>query len=185
MCDLSTGRSNTVNALCLYKIGCDSASTSIIFWTRPNKSSESDDICLLQASGSPKSLHENLKKNANKGDASETTLEEVIEDKSFDDMDAHVVKNSMHRDVNAVLNTLNPREHGIIRMRYGLDDGQPKTLEEIGVAFHVCSFLSLNANSAQNYSIFALCLVFHHLVSCHLAQYMLRFISISVSFSFQ
>jgi RNA polymerase primary sigma factor len=34
--------------------------------------------------------------------------------------------------VQAVLATLTPRENKILAMRFGLDDGQPKTLEEIG-----------------------------------------------------
>ena len=36
-----------------------------------------------------------------------------------------------------VLSTLGARERGVLRMRYGLDDGRPKTLEEIGVAYAV------------------------------------------------
>ena len=31
-----------------------------------------------------------------------------------------------------VLETLSPREAGVIEMRYGLEDGQPKTLDDIG-----------------------------------------------------
>ena len=40
-------------------------------------------------------------------------------------------------DLNSVLLTLNERECGIIKMRYGLDDGEEKTLEEVGRAFDV------------------------------------------------
>jgi RNA polymerase primary sigma factor len=40
-------------------------------------------------------------------------------------------------DVEGALHTLAPRERGVLRMRYGLDDGRPKTLEEIGAAFAV------------------------------------------------
>jgi|TARA_B110000977_G_scaffold155488_1_gene197777 RNA polymerase primary sigma factor len=36
-----------------------------------------------------------------------------------------------------VLNTLNPRERDVLRLRYGLDDGRVKTLEEIGNVFSV------------------------------------------------
>lgn len=35
------------------------------------------------------------------------------------------------------LSSLTPREEMVIRMRYGLDDGKPKTLEEVGNAFGV------------------------------------------------
>ena len=37
----------------------------------------------------------------------------------------------------SILDTLTPREEMVIRMRYGLDDGHPRTLEEVGKAFGV------------------------------------------------
>jgi RNA polymerase primary sigma factor len=36
-----------------------------------------------------------------------------------------------------VLRTLNPREERIIRMRFGLEDGSERTLEEVGQEFQV------------------------------------------------
>ena len=36
-----------------------------------------------------------------------------------------------------VLNTLTPREEKVIRLRYGLDDSHPRTLEEVGREFNV------------------------------------------------
>lgn len=36
-----------------------------------------------------------------------------------------------------LLEKLSPREQLVLRMRFGLDDGIPKTLEEIGQRFHV------------------------------------------------
>jgi RNA polymerase primary sigma factor len=36
-----------------------------------------------------------------------------------------------------VLNTLTPREEGIIKMRFGLEDGTEHTLEEVGQKFGV------------------------------------------------
>jgi RNA polymerase sigma factor (sigma-70 family) len=40
-------------------------------------------------------------------------------------------------DVSRLICTLNSREQAVVRMRYGLDDGRPKTLEEIGLRFKV------------------------------------------------
>ena len=40
-------------------------------------------------------------------------------------------------DINNVLKTLTPREEKVIRLRYGLDDGCERTLEEVGKEFHV------------------------------------------------
>jgi RNA polymerase primary sigma factor len=36
-----------------------------------------------------------------------------------------------------VLNTLTPREEKVLRLRYGVDDGRPRTLEEVGKEFNV------------------------------------------------
>lgn len=48
------------------------------------------------------------------------------------------VENSLLRDdLEHVVNSLTPRERDIVRMRYGLDDGRAKTLEEIGRVFAV------------------------------------------------
>jgi RNA polymerase sigma factor (sigma-70 family) len=40
-------------------------------------------------------------------------------------------------DISRLICTLNSREQAVIRMRFGLDDGTPKTLEEIGRRFSV------------------------------------------------
>jgi RNA polymerase sigma factor (sigma-70 family) len=40
-------------------------------------------------------------------------------------------------DISRLICTLNSREQAVIRMRFGLDDGRPKTLEEIGNRFAV------------------------------------------------
>lgn len=47
------------------------------------------------------------------------------------------MKNLMREDLDNVLNTLSARERDVVRMRYGLDDGKMKTLEEIGSIFAV------------------------------------------------
>ena len=36
-----------------------------------------------------------------------------------------------------ILDTLTPREEMVIRLRYGIDDGHPRTLEEVGKEFGV------------------------------------------------
>jgi RNA polymerase sigma factor (sigma-70 family) len=41
----------------------------------------------------------------------------------------------MRRQLRDVLGTLEEREAAVVRMRYGLDGAQPKTLDEIGQAF--------------------------------------------------
>ncbi|MGK7901648.1 MAG: RNA polymerase sigma factor RpoD [Hormoscilla sp.] len=51
--------------------------------------------------------------------------------------EAQVSKSLLREDLEGVLDTLSPRERDVLRLRYGLDDGRMKTLEEIGHIFNV------------------------------------------------
>ena len=51
--------------------------------------------------------------------------------------DDQVSKSLLREDLENVLDTLSPRERDVLRLRYGLDDGRMKTLEEIGQIFNV------------------------------------------------
>tara|TARA_B100000700_G_C15044202_1_gene856996 strand:+ start:2398 stop:3672 length:1275 start_codon:yes stop_codon:yes gene_type:complete len=48
-----------------------------------------------------------------------------------------VAKTLLREDLEGVLATLSPRERDVLRLRYGIDDGRMKTLEEIGQIFDV------------------------------------------------
>jgi RNA polymerase primary sigma factor len=48
-----------------------------------------------------------------------------------------VSKSLLREDLESVLGTLSPRERDVLKLRYGLDDGRMKTLEEIGQIFNV------------------------------------------------
>lgn len=43
----------------------------------------------------------------------------------------------LHENIDKVLATLTQREEKVLRMRYGLDDGQTRTLEQVGLDLHV------------------------------------------------
>lgn len=43
----------------------------------------------------------------------------------------------LHEQLMEALSTLTEREQKVLRLRFGLDDGKPKTLEEVGGEFHV------------------------------------------------
>ena len=43
----------------------------------------------------------------------------------------------MREQLEEVIATLTDREQQVIRMRFGLEDGHPRTLEEVGREFHV------------------------------------------------
>ena len=49
----------------------------------------------------------------------------------------------LSQDVDNALWTLTEKERGVLRMRYGLDDGEEKTLEDIGVCFNVRTLLCI------------------------------------------
>jgi RNA polymerase primary sigma factor len=65
----------------------------------------------------------------------------TVEDTLVDNITEHPEESSgkvlLKEDLENVLNTLNPRERDVLRLRYGLDDGRVKTLEEIGNVFSV------------------------------------------------
>jgi RNA polymerase primary sigma factor len=46
--------------------------------------------------------------------------------------EAHTMANSQSADIGAALDSLPPRDAKVLRLYFGLDDGQPRTLEEIG-----------------------------------------------------
>ena len=71
------------------------------------------------------------------GDGGDTEFGDFIED-SQAVVAAEAVSFSMLQDqLEQVLQTLSEREAGVIRLRYGLGDGRPRTLDEIGQVYRV------------------------------------------------
>ena len=64
-------------------------------------------------------------------------LRDFIEDKDGESQHEILSNIILEQDIESMLEKLPPREHQILRMRYGLDDGQERTLREIGVRFDV------------------------------------------------
>ncbi len=69
------------------------------------------------------------------GAEEEAPLGDFIEDAEATDAENTVISHLLHDDLCRVLATLEDREQHVIRMRYGLDDGQPCTLDQIGRRF--------------------------------------------------
>ncbi|WP_067700250.1 sigma-70 family RNA polymerase sigma factor [Nocardia jejuensis] len=69
------------------------------------------------------------------GNDEEAPLGDFIEDSEATSAESAVIAGLLHRDVRVVLATLDEREQQVIRLRYGLDDGQPRTLDQIGKLF--------------------------------------------------
>jgi RNA polymerase nonessential primary-like sigma factor len=59
----------------------------------------------------------------------------IADQRSSTEAEASIETELMRRQLSDVLNTLEQREAAVVRMRYGLDGTQPKTLDEIGRAF--------------------------------------------------
>ncbi len=71
------------------------------------------------------------------GDSDDTSFGDFLEDKSAENPMDGASYNSLRDKIGDVLNTLNPRERAVIEQRFGLRDGTPRTLEEVGRQFNV------------------------------------------------
>lgn len=64
-------------------------------------------------------------------------LADIIEDKTSISPFEATSRRLLREQLLSVIETLTPREQKVVRMRYGLDDGFPKTLEQVGQEFNV------------------------------------------------
>ncbi|HEY3469951.1 MAG TPA: sigma-70 family RNA polymerase sigma factor [Amycolatopsis sp.] len=69
------------------------------------------------------------------GTEEDAPLGDFIEDSEATDAESAVISGLLQDDLRRVLATLDDREQHVIRLRYGLDDGQPRTLDQIGKHF--------------------------------------------------
>jgi RNA polymerase nonessential primary-like sigma factor len=69
------------------------------------------------------------------GTEEDAPLGDFIEDSEATDAESAVISGLLQDDLRRVLGTLDDREQNVIRLRYGLDDGQPRTLDQIGKHF--------------------------------------------------
>jgi RNA polymerase primary sigma factor len=70
-------------------------------------------------------------------DSEDSILGDFIEDKSTISPERMAERSILSRVVDDVLKTLTPREERVIRLRFGIDDGYHRTLEEVGNIFNV------------------------------------------------
>ncbi|MFA6583022.1 MAG: sigma-70 family RNA polymerase sigma factor [Elusimicrobiaceae bacterium] len=71
------------------------------------------------------------------GEDEDSHLEDFIEDKSGPGPSSSAVDFLRKQEVAGVLDTLSDREAKIIKLRFGIDSGYPRTLEEVGRIFKV------------------------------------------------
>ena len=88
-------------------------------------------IEILKISQDPVSLETPI------GEEEDSHLGDFIEDEQALAPTDIVASNLLKEQLIKVLDTLTPREEKVLRLRYGLDDGKPRTLEEVGKEFNV------------------------------------------------
>jgi RNA polymerase primary sigma factor len=71
------------------------------------------------------------------GDADETHFGDLIEDKTAENPSEATSFNLLKSKLGEVLRGLSERERRILELRYGLNDGFPRTLEEVGHQYEV------------------------------------------------
>ena len=71
------------------------------------------------------------------GEEEDSHLGDFIEDEQAKSPSDLVSFAMLREQLIGVLNTLTPREEKVLRLRYGVDDGRPRTLEEVGKEFNV------------------------------------------------
>ncbi len=71
------------------------------------------------------------------GEEDDSHLGDFIEDKDAVSPSEYTTKSLLKDELYAVMKDLTDREERVLRLRYGLDDGRPRTLEEVGKEFGV------------------------------------------------
>ena len=71
------------------------------------------------------------------GEEDDSHLGDFIEDQDATSPADHAAYELLKEQLNDVLDTLTDREENVLRLRFGLDDGRTRTLEEVGKVFGV------------------------------------------------
>ncbi len=86
---------------------------------------------LLTAAITPISLEQPV------GPDGDTFIGEMLSDDREDGPLETATQNLLYRDIHAALGALPERERRVLSLRYGLEDGKRRTLEEVGAAFGI------------------------------------------------
>ena len=71
------------------------------------------------------------------GEEDESRISDFVEDESIKSPTDNAAQDILKTQLLQVIETLTPREQKVIRLRYGIDDSHPRTLEEVGKEFNV------------------------------------------------
>jgi RNA polymerase primary sigma factor len=67
----------------------------------------------------------------------DTMLGELIADRQAVPPDSHVHRTELTRELDRSLGALTPREQTVIRLRFGIGQDEPRTLEQVGQSLSV------------------------------------------------
>ena len=71
------------------------------------------------------------------GEENDNKIGDLIEDENTRTPVETTMKNMLREQLLKIVSELMPREQQVIKLRHGLDDGRPRTLEEVGREFNV------------------------------------------------
>ena len=71
------------------------------------------------------------------GEEDDSTLGDFVHDQDTPNPLDYTINEAYREEINTVLQTLTAREEKVLRLRFGLTDGKPHTLEEVGKEFGV------------------------------------------------
>lgn len=71
------------------------------------------------------------------GDEDSSQLGDFIEDKNLESPDSVTMRNILREELLKSMGILTEREQMILKLRFGFDDGRPRTLEEVGRVYNV------------------------------------------------
>lgn len=75
--------------------------------------------------------------NAPVGAEEETELGELIPEERVPSVEDEIIDRALREDLEQVLEMLTEREQRVLRLRFGLEDGHKRTLEEVGLEYNV------------------------------------------------
>ncbi len=87
-------------------------------------------LSIIETSMEPMSLDEPIGENSQ-------NLMQIIEDRNINRPDDVAITTDLHKQIEDILDSLNPREAQVLRMRFGIGGINECTLEEVGQRFNV------------------------------------------------
>ena len=98
---------------------------------------EAMDIPIQKAVEIEECSHDATSLDISVNDEGDTSMGDLIGDEKAISPEAAAAQSMLRQHIEEALSELNPKEQQVLRLRFGLDDGQERTLDEIGKKFGV------------------------------------------------